>query len=100
MSIKDLIVKHQRLCHAMQTGVSYDLETDTGRPSGMPKHLRVAVNVALCDHAGLVRLLISKGIITDLEYYQAIVDEMEREVERYVQRLKEYYSTDVDITLL
>lgn len=72
--------------HAMQSGVALDHERN-GAHDGTPKHLRVGVNVALCDHAALVRLLVEKGIFTEEEYAKAIADEMEREVERYRQKL-------------
>ena len=71
--------------HAMQTGVALDQER--GSVDGSPKHLRVGVNAAMCDHTALVKLLIAKGVITDEEYRGAITDEMNAEVERYEQRL-------------
>lgn len=71
--------------HAMQTGVA--IEQGKGSDNGLPKHLRVGVNAAMCDHTGLVRLLISKGVITQDEYIQAITEEMNREVERYEKKL-------------
>lgn len=48
-----------------------------------PKHLRVGINAAMCDHGALVRLLVEKGIIAEADYLQAITDETRREVERY-----------------
>jgi hypothetical protein len=71
--------------HAMQTGVA--LEMEHGESATEPKHLRVGVNAAMCDHAALVRLLVARGLITEEEYAREIADEMEREVERYRDRL-------------
>lgn len=71
--------------HAMQSGVS--LEQEMGGGDGSPTSLRVGVNVAMSDHAALVKLLIQKGVITDAEYRAAIEDEMNREVRRYERRL-------------
>ena len=72
--------------HALQTGVRIDQEV-LGSTDGTPKHLRVGVNIAMCDHSSLVRLLIKKGIITDEEYLAAITDGLNEEVDRYEKRL-------------
>lgn len=63
-------------CHAIQTGVAF--EHSRGSEDGTPKHLRTGVNIAMCDHAALVKLLIAKGLFTD---------EAEEEVKRYEERL-------------
>lgn len=78
--------RYHAACHAMQTGVSYDQEYNPKDKE--PKHLRVGINVSLCDHTALVRLLMDKGLITELEYWQAVTAEMEREVERYTEKIK------------
>jgi hypothetical protein len=73
--------------HAMQSGVMFEIETGRGSAGGTtPKLLRVGVNTTLTDHASLVKLLIAKGVITDLEYAQACCDGMEAEVRRYEER--------------
>ena len=41
----------------------------------------------MCDHAGLVRLLIAKGVISEAEYVKEIADEMEAERLRYALRV-------------
>lgn len=71
--------------HAMQTGVA--LDQSRGSNDGTPKHLRVGINSALCDHAALVRLLIERGLFTQDQYTKAIADEMEQEKQRYEERL-------------
>lgn len=71
--------------HAVQTGVA--MEHAMGSKDQEPKHLRVGINSALCDQAGLVRLLVEKNLITEEEYLKAIADEMEREKKRYEDRL-------------
>ncbi len=81
--------------HAMQTGISY--ESEFNRKPLEPKHLRVGVNAAMCDHAGLVKLLIAKGIITELEYLEAIAAEMAAEKTRYEQRLSDHYGVEIKI---
>lgn len=84
------------LCHAMQTGVKYDHETSKA-DDGSPKHLRVGVNVAMSDHAALVQLLLLKGVITEVEYYTAMVEGMRGEVRRYEALLSR--RTGVPVTL-
>jgi hypothetical protein len=81
----EMVARHDRACHAMQTAVALDHER--GSKDGTPKHLRVGVNSALCDLAALARLLIEKGVITWDEYQKAMTEEMEREVQRYRERL-------------
>jgi hypothetical protein len=77
--------RYRAAAHAMQTGVAIEMER--GATDTQPKHLRVGVNVAMCDHAGLVMLLIEKGVITSEEYAAAVADSMEEEVARYEKRL-------------
>ena len=72
--------------HAIQAGVA--MEMQRGTKSTDPKHLRVGLNIALCDESALVRLLVERGIITDDEWHAAVAAEMEREVQRYEERLK------------
>lgn len=80
--------RYHDLAHAMQSGVAMKMNYDASDTT--PKHLRVGVNSALCDSAGLARLLIEKGVITEAEYTQAIEDEMAREVKRYEDWLSAY----------
>jgi hypothetical protein len=77
----------EQASHAMQSGVAMEMNYDPGPTE--PKHLRVGVNAALVYQAALARLLVDKGIISWDEYNAAITDEMNREVERYEQRLTE-----------
>lgn len=78
---QELAERYEKALHAMQTGVAFIMNYDTKETE--PKHLRVGINASMCDHAGLVELLIEKGIITREEYMKAIVKSMEAEVERY-----------------
>jgi hypothetical protein len=77
--------RHSAAQHAMQAGVS--LEQEQRPQANSPKHLRVGINTALCDHASLVKLLVGKGLITEEEYAKAIADGMEEEQRRYEERL-------------
>lgn len=84
--------------HAMQTGVNFTMQSDPEEAKQVtPKHLRVGVNVALVNHTALVTLLINKGIITEVEYYESIASKMEQEVARYKRRLEEMTGKKVDL---
>lgn len=77
--------RYQAAAHAMQTGVKIDHAK--GSTDGSPKHLRVGINACAVDHAALVWLLIAKGVIDETEYVKEVADEMEREKQRYEERL-------------
>ena len=81
--------RYRAALHAMQTGVAFEMQFDP--TSTEPKHLRVGVNASMSDNAALVRLLSSKGIITEEEYYKEIADTMELEVKRYETILSQHY---------
>ncbi len=85
--------RYHAAAHAMQSGVA--AEHAQGSQDGSPKHLRVGVNASMADHAGLVTLLIEKGIFTREEYTKAIADSMECEKERYEEHLKTKYGLNV-----
>jgi hypothetical protein len=73
--------------HAMQSGVAMKMNYDDTDTSA--KHLRVGVNTAMCDQAGLVRLLINEG----RDHANGIPSrhlEMAREVERYERWLNDH----------
>lgn len=82
--LEDLMDEHRRLSHAMQAGVA--MEENWKDASLTPKHLRVGVNVALSDAGGLVALLVKKGLFTEEEYFEAIVETMRTEVKNYEER--------------
>ena len=76
--------RYAKACHAIQSGVAF--EHGRGSEDGSPKHLRVGVNLRAVDHAALVRLLLAKGIISELEYVEALADAAEEEQKRYEAR--------------
>lgn len=83
--------------HAMQSGVAMKMNYSPDETS--PKHLRVGINSAMCDHAALVRVLVDKGILTEAEYVAAITAEMGREVARYEAWLTAHIGGATKITL-
>lgn len=85
--------RYDAALHAMQSGVAAEM----GKPCE-PKHLRVGVNSALVGNAAIARLLIEKGVITLDEYVAAEADEMERERDRYAERLSTQTGTNVTLS--
>lgn len=98
-TLEDIHEEYVLLAHAMQTGVAFDMELDEGHTMGAttPKHLRVGMNSALVSHGGLTKLLVDKGIITELEYATAMRDAMKMEVERYEKHLQDVYGADIKL---
>ena len=89
--------RYKAAAHAMQSGVAMEMNYDSS--STQPKHLRVGVNSALVDSSALAELLITKGVITKDEYFEAIAAGMEREAESYRARLQDRFGPGTSITL-
>lgn len=87
--LASLRAEYEQLLHAMQTGVAYDQAQ--GSQDGSPKHLRVGINSAMITDAAVAKLLIDRGVFSELEYTEAVVEEAKREVARYEKRLSERY---------
>ena len=90
MSIESDQKRYFDACHAMQTGVKFEMTRAQLRGAEHdatdPKHLRVGVNSALVSGGALVKLLGDKGIITDEEFWASQADAMEAEVALYEKR--------------
>lgn len=84
--------RYLELCHAMQSGVAM-MENYNPLPT-TGKHLRVGVNAAMSDFGGLITLLIKKGVITDDEVLDAIIESMEREVKKYEEEIHRATGSD------
>jgi len=93
--IAQLAEEYHQLAHAMQSGVAAEMNHHP-QPTE-PKHLRTGINSSLVNSSALGKLLIDKGLITELEYIQAIRDGMAEEVQRYEQRLSEHYGRPVHL---
>lgn len=83
--VPGLQMRYQCAIHAVQTGVAAVSEHDATEIS--KKHLRVGINSAMIEHAALASRLIKKGIITECEYWEALVEHAEREARSYERRL-------------
>ena len=84
--------RYTAAAHAMQSGVAMKMNYDAAETT--PKHLRVGVNSAMAEHGALARLLISKGVITEDEYAEAVADGMEREAKLYEDELRQRFGHD------
>lgn len=97
----EFYAEYKELLHAMQSGIAMMLEY--GSTEGTPKHLRVGVNTSLLSEGALAGLLIKKGIVTEEEYYKALRDMAQEEVNHYTRRiraeLKQRTGKDVEIKL-
>lgn len=93
--VKYWLKRYMAAAHGMQTGVAYELEKDGS--SGTPKHLRVGVNSALVENGAIVKLLIEKRVISELEWYRALSEGMEAERDAYTQRMRERYGANITL---
>ncbi|MHC5779709.1 hypothetical protein [Nostoc sp.] len=71
----------------MQSGVAMKMNYDASDTS--PKHLRVGVNSTMVETGALAKLLMQKGVFTEEEYYQTLVQSMQNEVNLYKEWLRE-----------
>ena len=79
--------RYTTAAHAMQSGVKAKMEHDPSETT--PKHLRTGVNSSMVGNSALVKLLITKGILTEEEWAEALADGMEAEVALYEKWLSE-----------
>lgn len=91
--------------HKIQSAMAFDMERKLqGKMNELPdikqfmKHLRVGVNSAMAEHAGLAKLLIDKGVITSAEYMDAMVDALEEEAERCEVLVRRVYGLPDTVT--
>jgi len=99
-TIEQKRARYVALAHAMQAGVALEMNYPEMSHATDPKHLRVGVNVAMVDHSALVTLLLDKGLLTEAEYYDALIVAMEKEVRLYEQRISEHLGGKTDIHLV
>ena len=94
--IRDLRARYLAAMHAVQSGIAMKMNFDPSDTT--PKHLRVGVNAAMVDHGGLAALLISKGLITRLEYFEAMAKQAEQEKEMYERELSTHFGRKVSLS--
>jgi hypothetical protein len=77
--------EYRALMHAVQSGVGFMLDFDSRE--GTAKHLRVGVNSALINQCAIIKLLINRGVITELEYWESVVEQTKLEILSYEEKL-------------
>lgn len=87
-TVDEAKARYMAAAHAMQSGVAMAMNHDPSQTD--PKHLKVGVNSSLVTTSSLVHLLISKGIITEAEYFIALADQMESERDDYAAQIEEH----------
>ena len=96
MTREEKLARYKALCHAMQSGVRMEMGRGIiGAIKGT--HLGVGVNMVKCDHAALVALLVKKGVISEEDYLDAIIESMECEVRSYEKRQAKYFGKKITL---
>lgn len=83
--------------HAVQSGVAMEMTIPARASATEPKHLRVGVNTALVEGSAVAKLLMAKGVFTEVEYYEAIAEAMEAEKLDYEERLSGQFGNKVTL---
>lgn len=95
MTTDDLHNRYMAAAHAVQSGVAMELNDDPS--SASPKHLRTGLNMAMVEHGALVRLLITKGLITNEEYMAELAAGVEDEQRQYEERLSARHGATIKL---
>lgn len=84
--------RYEAAAHRIQTAIGFSFGLDyswmDGRLLTALKHLRVGIDTSKADQGGLVKLLIRKGVITEDEYFGAILEANEGEAELQQETLQ------------
>lgn len=83
--------RYMQAGHRVQTAIGFKPE----RPHDPYKDLRTGLDMSKSDQAGLVTLLIAKGVFTMDEYLTAVADSAEVEADRQEDELSVRYGLNV-----
>jgi hypothetical protein len=102
MTTEEYLAEYKRLMHAIQTGIGMQISIDnSGADVNLDpnlrahKHLRTGIDGSKADFGALARLLIAKGVITEQEYFEALLDGLRREKEMHESELSEHFGYKV-----
>lgn len=84
---------YEEACHAVQSGVAFEL--GQGSECASPKHLRTGLNLRASEHAGLARLLVRKGLISEEEYLEVVRQAAIMEVNLYEAHLSKIFGVEI-----
>lgn len=87
-----LKAEYLRLMHAVQSGIKIQIES--GQHLASPKDLRVGVDSAMVSDLALARLLMDKGVFTEAEYLEYLVQAAKDEKNHKVAEIRELLGTD------
>lgn len=98
MTNEEFLREYERLGHAIQTGVAYEFGLGDTEADRRYKHTRTGLNLVMADLGSLTRLLVAKGVITDDEYFEAILDGLRAEKQASIDRLQTRWpGTKIDL---
>ena len=93
--IDELKNQYLQLAHAMQSGVAAMMDVDDNATRA--KHLRVGVNSAMVETSTIATLLVKKGVITEEEWFEGLIEMMRKEVLMYEKRLSEKFGNVIKL---
>lgn len=93
--ISSAVDRYLAAVHAMQTATRFEMEH--GGRAAEPKHLRVGIDTAKVEQGALARLLIAKGVFTEVEYTEAMADAAWEEVDRRQEALSTQLGVQVNL---
>lgn len=94
-TIQALKERNYALTHAIQTGVGAKMLISGSETS--PKQLRTGVNNALVQLGVIAKVLIDKGLLSELEYWQLMNEGLEVEVKGYEEYLSEQHKAKITL---
>jgi hypothetical protein len=86
-SYDELVRRYENALHALKTGIEYKAGPQSSSPQITALDLRASAVTS--DHLALVRLLVNKGLITELDYLEASAIHLEEEVRNLAKKLPE-----------
>jgi len=86
-TVDQLRKEYLKLAHGMQAGVAIMMTHD--HSSTTAKSMRTGINTVMSDQGALVALLIEKGIFTEEEYYEKLIEFMGNEVKGYEKKISD-----------
>lgn len=99
MNFRDLGLTYDQAAHGVQSAIKYELEQRGWRgPETEWKHTRVGIDLRAAEHAGLVDLLISKGVLTEEEYMEQMRLAANEELARYTDHCRRTYGLHPNVS--
>lgn len=80
MNAQEFQRENVRLGHAIQSAVAFQMSLPNYHATQL-KHVRTGLDTTKAEHGALARLLMKKGVITEEEYFDAMVEGYEMELQ-------------------